>query len=212
MNRRNRHGGTSSELLVVIAMIAALVALFMPVIALVRSVVRTTQCSAHMRHITMASLTYHEEWRQRWPEQSDWFWADAVGSYLGIDQHPSGGHYDQIAVLNCPGMRAFRLPTLWKCGYSANAHIMGSAVEHLPSVRIVDVPAESETHLFLCGSGDYSSHHQWLYGTGGFGRWHRDNTTAAFCDGSVKLRNLSTREPETGLYPHWDGRFLRPDR
>jgi len=54
LSKRNRHGFTLVELLVVIVIIAILAALLLPAIAKARSLARRTQCQSHLHQFDLA--------------------------------------------------------------------------------------------------------------------------------------------------------------
>ncbi len=62
-----RHGFSLIELLVTIAVIVALMALLMPVMALVRSQAQSTHCASNLRQIGSAAATYASDWSGRLP-------------------------------------------------------------------------------------------------------------------------------------------------
>ena len=63
----SRKGFTLIELLVVIAIIAILAAILFPIFASAKATSRRTACSNNMRQITMAALSYADDWAGRLP-------------------------------------------------------------------------------------------------------------------------------------------------
>jgi len=60
------------ELLVVIGIIAMLLAMLMPVIAVARDQAKTTQCASNLRQLGVALNIYADAWQGHLPSWSDW--------------------------------------------------------------------------------------------------------------------------------------------
>jgi prepilin-type N-terminal cleavage/methylation domain-containing protein/prepilin-type processing-associated H-X9-DG protein len=72
---QRRHGFTLVELLVVIAVIAILAALLLPVLAVARERARQTSCLTNVRQITHAYGLYLQDWDEQLPH---WFVGDSA--------------------------------------------------------------------------------------------------------------------------------------
>ena len=94
---RCRHGFSLIELLVVIAILAILTGLLVPAVSLVKSSIKTTQCSNHQRQLFLAILAYASDEEQALPagwndSSSTWVsWDDQLVGYDGRDLAWSGG-------------------------------------------------------------------------------------------------------------------------
>ena len=106
---------TLLELLVVISIIAALAALLMPAIGLVRDAAKAQACQSNLRQTGMALLAYTTEWeglippsgRLGWNPIDPWGWlfwnwrgAIEQGRYLGNDSVGGGGNF--CKAMGCP--------------------------------------------------------------------------------------------------------------
>jgi prepilin-type N-terminal cleavage/methylation domain-containing protein/prepilin-type processing-associated H-X9-DG protein len=92
--RTSRAGFTLVELLVVIAVIALLAALLLPVLAQVRDVARQSTCLSNLRQIAQAHLLYLQDWDERLADWWQWapprpepfgpfrFWPEFLQPYL----------------------------------------------------------------------------------------------------------------------------------
>ena len=82
-SRNRRRAFTLVELLVVVGIIAALVALLLPALGAAREQARRVQCASNLRHLAAAFLAYANENRQRLPK-------DAVG----VPRHEDWVHWE----------------------------------------------------------------------------------------------------------------------
>ena len=111
MASRRLHAFTLVELLVVIGVVAALVALLLPALSRARENARRTVCASNLRQLAMALALYSNENRQRYPgpatsgaaaRPDDWIWwqsgrdfnDSALARYLGGAPNPG--------VFRCP--------------------------------------------------------------------------------------------------------------
>src|SRR5262245_25536121 len=81
--RCRRHGFTLVELLVVIAIIGILIALLLPAIQAAREAARRSQCTNHLKNLTLAMIN-HESTHKTWPA-SGW-----KGSWTGDADRSAG--------------------------------------------------------------------------------------------------------------------------
>jgi prepilin-type N-terminal cleavage/methylation domain-containing protein len=164
--RRNRDGFTIVELLVVIAALAILAALLLPIFTHARELSYRTRCAANLRQFAVAFSLYSSDWAGYWPCPGG-----LVGDKSYWSQTGSGG-------LNCY-IRQQGLKSVWCCpvlpewygkypprSYSMNSYLRTpSDVEYpgctsvLRGIQVCRVPLPAQTILLYEGvpqSADYS--------------------------------------------------------
>jgi len=149
-----RKGFTLVEILVVIAIIAVLASILLPVFSKAREKARQTQCSNNQRQLALAIMFYAQEHEERLPWAAT-FWQDIrITSALSSDKVAQmQGKSD---VKKCPDYSRAN-------GYGYNNMLSGRA---LGSGDIVDVTAVLATSdctakqniIFVTGDIDFSRH------------------------------------------------------
>jgi prepilin-type N-terminal cleavage/methylation domain-containing protein/prepilin-type processing-associated H-X9-DG protein len=116
-------GFTLIELLVVISIIAILAALLIPAISLARSKAQATQCLAHLRQVSLASMAYAEDnegWYALGQDQTDLpskpKWWQKVDDYVdqGSDKKTNN------VFVGCP---VYKATPEWHIGYGINLYL-----------------------------------------------------------------------------------------
>lgn len=115
---------TLLELLVVITIIALLLAMFMPIVQLVREAGRDAACRSSMRQLYFSAMAYAEDndglcvYPYRW--NGNVYWMNFLAPYA--DAQKSGGGVSQHSVLwGCPNRRDYgNMNQAWVTGYGIN--------------------------------------------------------------------------------------------
>jgi prepilin-type N-terminal cleavage/methylation domain-containing protein/prepilin-type processing-associated H-X9-DG protein len=102
-----RRAFTLVELLICIGIIALLMALLMPALTAMRAQANAVACRNHLRHITLALITYAHDNNGNFPPNKSatpaqwWYDRDRIGRYLkGVEFGPSGDARGR--ALTCP--------------------------------------------------------------------------------------------------------------
>lgn len=169
--RPSRHGAgafTLVELLVVISIIALLIALLLPALAVARDQARTVQCASDQRQLKLATFVYANDFDDRTPlalmrlqgeDSMQWMRVLAIEGYLG----PTLNSDDYFATVRCPMSTVEVSPLDLRGQYAANrmtwgryveSNADGSVITDNPNVRISDVRRSSEVLSILEG-GEY---------------------------------------------------------
>jgi prepilin-type N-terminal cleavage/methylation domain-containing protein len=165
---RTQRGFTLIELLVVIAIIAILAAILFPVFAKAREKARQTSCLSNVRQITTASLSYAQDYDEKWPFHDNEMPtnAPATGPWVHwVEMTSPYAKNEQLYV--CPSLPSIPDATNPYVGFSYPYHYAQSSqasrsvwsdaagrwINDGKSLAVVDSPAES---LLIGESGPYN--------------------------------------------------------
>jgi prepilin-type processing-associated H-X9-DG protein len=161
---------TLVELLVVIGIVSALIAILMPGLAAARRQAQTIQCGSHLRTIGQAMQLYANDNKGRIPRdywydieyrQGHILWAEAFGKYVG---HPLpevrdlsmnrdrilGPEFAQIGVYQCPAFPDERQ----SLDYVSNAWWAGVVGVSAPLINVTRMPRTGQViYLTEAGTG-----------------------------------------------------------
>jgi prepilin-type N-terminal cleavage/methylation domain-containing protein/prepilin-type processing-associated H-X9-DG protein len=188
-----RRGFTLIELLVVIAIIAILAAILFPVFAKAREKARQTSCLSNAKQITLAILSYTQDYDEMLPL-----------IYNNFNMSPGYVYWMHEIVPYCKNVQLFRCPSNNSSKAPSDAHTSGGWVASTtPScyqinTNIVSIPSaalgsvESPAEVFLLWDANASSH-----GANGItylpdtyfymrGFWHNEGCNYGFVDGHAK--------------------------
>ncbi len=185
-----KRGFTLIELLVVIAIIAILAAILFPVFAKARENARKANCLSNVKQLTLAGLSYAQDYDETWCRCSQWlpggtavtYWYDLVTPYI-----------KNTKVWVCPSA------TNYACGYGWNGRLTGYHYNEI-NLTLAAIPRPAET-LFLADSVRHTASEtvdsmgRTIYKvafstfcspTGGIAARHMDGANYAFMDGHAK--------------------------
>lgn len=106
-NRTARRGFTLMELLVVVTVIAALVSMLLPAVAMVRDAARQTKCSSNLRQIGLGFQAYANSWDGILPYvwySANYTWGNAISLEME-DKLSLGYSGSPLGVWKCPSNR-----------------------------------------------------------------------------------------------------------
>lgn len=107
---RSACGFTLPELLTVVAILAALAALLLPAVGLVRAAARSAVCTSGLRQIGLAVVAYAADWEGRLPpahiKDQGYYWTnnESIGGFLGLTDiiQARFATAGRSGVLRCP--------------------------------------------------------------------------------------------------------------
>lgn len=131
MQRKHSEGFTLIELLIVIAIIAILTAILLPVFHQAREKARQTACGSNLRQLGMALAMYVQDFEaypthNLRPDRPDIRWYDVIQPYV-----------KNRAVFICPSTNPVDPSNLRNGGYGYNYQYLGNAHFIDPSRRVV---------------------------------------------------------------------------
>lgn len=162
-------GFTLIELLVVIAIIAILAAMLFPVFSQAREKAREASCLSNVRQLTMAAMSYVQDYDETFPKANPQYSLNGVALYWNDLLYPyiknGGTNYDQ-GVFNCPsfdkskkGYERTLRPYGWNIGTSRRSFRNGfgyAANDGTAYVTLSAVKYPAET-IFFGDISPYSS-------------------------------------------------------
>lgn len=178
---RKQRGFSLIELLTVMAIIAVLASLMLPVLGRARETATSMACANTVRHLATASLLAAEDNEGRLP--TDFEGPAIVGFHYQILPYlrESAQEEGVAAVFGCPAVRDSRQDPEWHLGmrynYAVNQSLPGSQVSEIsmPAQRVmfVDSPATVDARA----TGAFSAEPQTYR--------HRGTVNAAYMDGHM---------------------------
>lgn len=196
-----RGGFTLIEVLVVIAVIALLAAILMPVLARARESARKTTCQSNLRQIGNAFSLYLQDYDQLYPHLNDaslfmgrkWRWP--LQSYLTFTGRRTGALTSEAftpAVLVCPSDAAATQYDSTSYAYAASFYLAARTTPTDKQFWAAGEPMQAQSEAavtyparkILCG--EWSSNHEPVSGND-LGWWDtRGARSFVFADGHVQ--------------------------
>lgn len=160
MYKRGRNGFTLTELLVVLAMLAILAAILLPVFLRAKEITQRAKCACNLRQLGEAFTMYVSDWSGALPAPGglygDWnYWSQSSGGGLSGYAGNRAGGFNTIWC--CP------LMTAWSCPFPARSYGMNSflrtpsdvgypsCVRIITPIRLDSIPSPRMTILLYEG-------------------------------------------------------------
>jgi len=188
-------GFTLIELLVVIAIIAILAALLLPALESARGAAHSVACMSNQRQLTLAHIMYRNDFDEYLPTSFDWYTANELGAYLGLNTSTSSSYWCPADAGN-PAQPCVKGTGYWNASYGLIfdtnrlnpwhwAYTDIAAKRNTRRYKVVSLKVAFFEQMPVPVSGYFSTWGYWYNSWGRRDMRHKGGHNVSFMDGRV---------------------------